>query len=156
VTEPENGLGLDAVVKRFAESEQTLTAIRERLQVLATSAESSAASTAALDEAAQTVRGFVTAASAVVGELKGVSAQARSVLESGASVLDGSALRDVEQGLVDLKQAIEQSRDALDQRVAALEARLERVDKGVETAYGVLPGRWTKGQPYPSSSERGS
>jgi hypothetical protein len=141
MSQTEDGLTLDAVVRRFADSEQALGEVQDKLQALASAGVSAEASAASLRETADSVRGFVEIASEVTGELRGVTAQARAVLESGAAVLDGSALRAIEGRLEDLGRALQESQVGLDQRVS-------RLDRGAELIFRTLPGRWRK-EEYP-------
>lgn len=143
-------LTLDSVVKRFADSERALAQVRERLADLASSAESSEASAAALRESAVAIQALASGAGIVVDELRAVSVQASGVLEGGASVLDGSALRSIEQRVADLQAATsaiagdvgarlvqfqEESsaaqaaaREATDARLSAIEHRLAALE----------------------------
>ena len=91
MSEAGDGLTLESVVKRFADSEQALGQVRVQLESLASAATSETASAASLRETAESVRGFADSAATASGELHEVTAQARAVLEGGAALLDGSA-----------------------------------------------------------------
>jgi hypothetical protein len=144
MSQAEEGLTLDAVVKRFADSERALDSVREQLESLASAATSADGSAAALRETAESVRGFAESAASAAGELREVTAQARAVLEGGAAVLDGSALKAIEQRIDALATELSRSHGALDQ----LSRRADRADRGLELIFRTLPGRWRK-EEYP-------
>jgi predicted nucleic acid-binding Zn-ribbon protein len=163
---PQEGLALEAVVRRFADSERALREVHGRLETLASSAESSQASAAALAHSADAVRSFTEAATRVVEELGTVSAQTRQVLEGGAAMLDGSAVRSLEEAVARIGGSLEElraeaaaERAALDERLERLEERLAAIDgrvglvgRWVEHLYAVLPGRWKRGTESPGDS----
>jgi septation ring formation regulator EzrA len=145
VSQPENGLTLDVVVQRFADSERALSEIREKLQSLASSAASADASATSLQDSAEAVRGFATTAADAAGELRSVTAQARAVLEGGAALLEGSALRAIEQRLDDLSRTMADSRDATVKELEEIKLRVERIDKGAQRIFtNTLPRRQKK------------
>jgi chromosome segregation ATPase len=151
MSQTDDGLTLDSVVKRFADSERALGDVREQLQSLASAATSADASAASLQESAESVRGFAESAAAAAGELREVTAQARAVLEGGAAVLDGSALRAIEERIDALASDLQRSQAAIEERLAQVDAlaqRLDRTDRGAELIFKTLPGRWRK-EEYP-------
>lgn len=135
-------LTLDDVTKRFADSEQALSQVKEHLQGLATAQQQSQASQSALADAAQSVRDFSEKASAVVAELEQAQANARQVLQAGAALLDGT-------GLNDLKTSVDQLRESLNTRLGELEGRTVAIEeisnrsaKMHERTFSAMPSRW--------------
>jgi DNA repair exonuclease SbcCD ATPase subunit len=114
-------LDLAGLTRRFAESEQALTAVRSRLEALATAEENAAAATGSLETAAGAVKDFVDAAHEVTEQLSATVAEAKVLLEAGSDLLKGN-------DLTELREAIEQLRSANDGRFNQLEERLASVD----------------------------
>ncbi|HXF97936.1 MAG TPA: hypothetical protein VNJ46_04915 [Gaiellaceae bacterium] len=142
MSESEDGLTLDAVVKRFADSERALGEVRERLTALAASATEANASAASLRETADSVREFAQRAAMVTDELREVTAQARGVLERGAAVLDGSALRAIEQRLVEVVGELREAHTSMAGSLHEIEARVTRIDAGAARIFkNTLPRR---------------
>jgi ABC-type transporter Mla subunit MlaD len=145
----EDGLTLDAVVKRFADSERALSEVRDRLQTLASAATSADVSAASLRETAEAVRGFAENASAAAGELRDVATQARAVLDGGAAMLDGSALRAVEQRLEEVARMVQESQSANASALDELRESVARIDKGAATIFANTLPRRQKSLEYP-------
>jgi hypothetical protein len=140
-------LALEDVTRRFAESEETLSKARERLQGLIQAEETTAASAASLREAAGAVGEFVRRANGLLAELEQAQKQTREVLAAGARFLDGTELKE-------LKEAVETHTKNVADRLAALEERYVDVDAANARAHaaeaelarikGALPGRQRK------------
>src|SRR5690349_16126475 len=117
----DNGLGLEAVVRRFGDAERALDEVRGRLASLANSAEQSEASAGALTEAAESVRSFAATAGAVAAELHAAVAEAKSVFEKSADLLGGNVLDSLQKSVEGLTQQVAE-------RLTAIESRLDRID----------------------------
>lgn len=142
MSQTEGGLTLDAVVKRFVDSERALGEVREKLKAFATSAAEANASATSLRETAESVRGFAERAAAAADELREVTAQARAVLERGAALLDGSALRTIEQRLEAVVNELRESHASITTSLHEIEQRVARVDTGAARIFkNTLPRR---------------
>jgi hypothetical protein len=138
------GLALEDVARRFAESEETLSRTRERLQGLIQAEETTTASAVALREAAAAVGSFVQRADSLLGELEGAQRQVREALEAATRFLDGSELREMKQAVEELSQAVVQRLTALEQKVAdteAANARARAAEAELERVTAALGGR---------------
>lgn len=129
-------LGLDDVVRRFADSEQALEQARVRLEGLATAEQTQAAAAQGLREAASAITDLLNTTQSLISQSEETQRTAREVLQAGASLIDGTDLRDLRAGLASTDGALKaglghleqligdvQSRD---QRIAELEAELAR------------------------------
>jgi ABC-type transporter Mla subunit MlaD len=149
VSQAEDGLTLDAVVRRFAASERALGEVHSKLQTLSEAAVSADSSAAALRETAQSVRSFAEAAAAAAGELRDVTSHARGVLEGGAAMLDGSALRTIEQRLEELGRMMEESQTANATALGEVRQSVARIDKGAATIFANTLRRGQRNLEYP-------
>ena len=140
-------LSLDDVSRRFADSERTLGAAREKLERLATAEDNATASAASLRQAAEAVREFAQGASALVGELEQAQRQTREVLADGARFLDGSELRELKDAVGLLVQTVTERLGEIERRVGdvdAAEARAQRAERSLADVKAKLPGRSLK------------
>ena len=149
MSQAEDGLTLDAVVRRFADSERALGEVRDKLQALSSAAASADSSSASLQETSESVRGFAETAAAAAGELRDVTTQARAVLEGGAAILDGSALRAIEQRLEELSRMVQESQNANASALGEVRQSVARIDKGAATIFTNTLPRRQKNLEYP-------
>jgi len=110
-------LTLDEVVQRFADSEQALRQIGERLQHIVEVDERGAQSLNAIEEAAGLVRGFVDSVSAATTELVESQRLSQDAIRQAAAYLDGSQLQEIESDISELKANIAESRSYIDHQV---------------------------------------
>jgi DNA repair exonuclease SbcCD ATPase subunit len=140
-------LSLDDVSRRFADSERTLAAARERLERLATAEENGAASAASLQQASEAVREFAQRASALIGELEQAQKETREVLEAGARFLDGTELRELKEVVGQLTQTVSERLGEIERRVGDVEAadiRALQAEQALADVKAKLPGRTLK------------
>jgi hypothetical protein len=140
-------ISLDDVSRRFADSERTLGAARERLERLATAEENTAASAASLRQASDAVREFAQSASALIGELEQAQKQTREVLEAGARFLDGTELRELKEVVGQLTQTVTERLGEIERRVGdaeAAEMRAQQAEQALADIKAKLPGRTLK------------
>lgn len=138
------GLALEDVARRFAESEETLSRARERLQGLIQAEETTATSAASLREAATAVGTFVQRADSLLGELEGAQRQAREALEAATRFLNGSELREMKNAVEELSQTVVQRLAMMEQKVAdteAANARARAAEAELERIAASLGGR---------------
>jgi len=120
----ERSLSLDDVTRRFRDSEQALTQVRERLEALTSSADGARRSEVALEASAVAVQSLAAAAAELTGELERVLEQARATLQAAAEHLGG-----------DEQQRFRRT----------VEERLDKLGTDIGRIYDSLPGRWRKG-----------
>jgi hypothetical protein len=140
-------LSLDDVSRRFADSERTLGAARERLERLATAEENASASAASLQQASDAVREFASGASALIGELGQAQKQTREVLEAGARFLDGTELRELKEVVGRLTQTLSERLGEMERRVGDVEAaemRAKHAEQALADIKAKLPSRTLK------------
>ena len=130
-------LTLDDVRTRFAESEDALRQIRDRLAGLADAQANAQASAESLREAATVVTGFGTRAAELLDELTAAQRDARAALDATARFLDGSDLAAIRESIDTLRKEVMGRLDEIDDRVAHGEAEIVRTQQA-------LPGRWQK------------
>ena len=144
VDEGRNALELDAVVRRFAESSETLANIRVQLQALTEIRDSEKRATASLQEAAGQVSGFVVEAASILKGLEEAQAKVAEVLQSGADLLDGSELKGIAETVKTNSQSIsgvDGRMDALDAKVTELISLVGTLQTTVEQSTDSLNGR---------------
>ncbi len=122
--ESRQALELDAVGRRFAESTEALSSIREHLRVLAELRQSEETSNARLQEASEYVKGFVAEAAKVLQEMEAAQGKVVEVLKAGADLLDGTELR----GIAESVKSNSESLSGVNARVDGLEASLDRLN----------------------------
>lgn len=143
----DGALSLDEISQRFADSEQTLLAARERLDHLATAEENATESAASLRQASDAVREFARGASVLIGELELAQRQTREVLEAGAGFLDGTELRELKDAVGQLTKSVTERLDEIARRVGDVQAAESRAQQAEQTLADVkakLPGRTLK------------
>ena len=92
-------LSLEDVVHRFADSEQALAEAQTRLRDLAAAEQTQAAAAQGLQQAASATTTLLENAQALIGQSEETQRTAREVLQAGASLIDGTDLRDIQAGL---------------------------------------------------------
>ena len=115
--ESRNPLELDVVVRRFTESADALSNVREQLQILTRLGEAEERTNASLRQTAQEVARFAAEAAKALKGLEEAQTRASEVLKTGADLLDGTALK-----------GIEESVKANAQSIARMEKRVESLD----------------------------
>lgn len=118
---PLNDGSTDDLASRFQQSEAALTEARMRLEKLGSAQEQASTSAAALSESAEAVRAFSAEAQEAAALLGQSQTLARSVLERGVELLDGSELRELRKAVDGLSTTMEQKLDSLAARVADVE-----------------------------------
>lgn len=138
--EPNNGLKLDDISRRFADSEQSLREAREQLQRLTAAREASERSAASLQESAQAVSSFASSVASLLQELETAQAQTREVLSAGARFLDGSEVKELKETV----RAFGERLDQMEQRFLAVEnvrAQADQLQAELDRRTAVLSGR---------------
>ena len=135
--EGRNALELDAVVRRFAESAEALSNVRDQLQALKELRESEKRANASLQEAAGHVSEFASKASSILKGLEDAQATVAEVLQSGADLLDGTELK----GIAETTRANAQSLSGIHSRVDALDARVAELISMVGTLQSTVEQR---------------
>ena len=115
-TENRSPLELDVVARRFAESADALSDVREQLQILTELRETEEEVNASLGETARQVASFVTEAEKALKGLEEAQVRAAEVLKAGADLLDGTELKSISE----LAQANSQAIDRVDKRIEGL------------------------------------
>ena len=131
-----NPLELDAVVRRFAESADALTNVREQLQVLNELRETEEKANASLQDSAGQVARFVAEAASILRGLEDAQIKVAEVLRRGADMLDGTELKGIGEtvrGNAESIAAVGSRVDALDSKVTELKAMEETVKRNAES-----------------------
>ena len=144
VDEGRNALELDAVVRRFAESSETLANIRVQLQALTEIRDSEKRANESLQDAAGQVAGFSAEAASILKGLEDAQAKVAEVLQSGADLLDGTELKGIAEAVKANSQSISEVDshiDALDAKVTELISMVGALQTTVEQSTNSLNGR---------------
>ena len=135
--ESRNPLELDVVVQRFAESADTLSDVREQLQVLAKLREAEERANASLKETAQEVARFAAEAAKALKALEGAQIKASKVLKVGADILDGTELKAVSEETKANSQAIAKVGDSVRSLASIASEMRDDIQSVAETAKAI-------------------
>jgi len=127
-------LGLEQVVQRFADSEQTLRDIRSNIDRLSSLEEKTEASAKALEESARAVAEYTEEAKEITSELAETSRAARELLSRAKEVLDGSQFRRIEKLITGGNAKVETVQERQDKHFKSLQRSIETVDGAVSSA----------------------
>lgn len=148
MNEPQNGsLSLEDVIRRFADSEQALSQAREKLEALATIEDTQEAATQSLQDASASTKELVAAVRELVLEADETQKVARSVLEAGAALIDGTDLRELQDGVDAITKTVEDGFGRIEQLLGEVRERDEKITElqtELERRTGVLSGRQRK------------
>ena len=137
-------LGFDAVVRRFAESAETLTDVRNQLSAMIQRREAEESATASLQETAEHVSQFAAEAATILKGLEEAQAKVVDVLTVGADLLDGTELKAIAETVKENSRAIsgiDGRIDALDTKVTELISAVASLQTAMEQDVDGLHGK---------------
>ena len=148
MNEPQNGsLLLEDVVRRFADSEQALSRAREKLEALTALEQTQAAATEGLQEASASTKELVAAARQLILEADETQKIARSVLEAGAGLIDGTDLKELREGVAWTATAVKDGFERIEKRLGDVQERDQKIaerESELARRTAVLTGRQKK------------
>ena len=128
MNEQENGsLGLEEVVRRFADSEQALSRAGEKLEALASLEHTQGAATQGLEEASASTKELVAAARTLIEQSEETQRTARAVLEAGAGLIDGTDLKELQNNVTSTANAVNEGFE----RIAGLVGQVQQRDQEI-------------------------
>jgi len=121
---------LDDVTRRFVESEQALSEVRDRLEGLRSAGERADAARNSLESAAAAAEAFVAVARDVAEGLRGLQEQARINLQTATELFSGDEIAAL--------------RAEVSQLDATTTERIDGLRADVQQLIAALPERWRK------------
>ncbi len=141
VDERRNPLELEAVVRRFADSAESLANVREQLRILTELRDSEERAKENLHDSAEQVSLFVVQAASVLRALEDAMAKITEVLNVGGDLISGAELRGITGGVeanaVSIAQ-VDGRVDALDAKVMELAANVVSLEATIGQEVGGL------------------
>jgi peptidoglycan hydrolase CwlO-like protein len=143
----DGSLGLDEVVRRFADSEEALSRIREKLETLATVEATQSAAAEGLRGASESITELVVTARSIIEEAQATQGTARSVLEAGAGLIDGTDLKAIQGGVASTTNAVKEGFERIEKLLGEVQERDKKIaelEGELATRTGALTGRQRK------------
>jgi hypothetical protein len=145
--EQSGSLGLDDVVRRFADSEQALVRAREKLEALASAESTQSAAAKGLQEVSASTNELVSTTKTLIQEAEETLRTARAVLEAGAGLIDGTDLKELQSGVASTATAVNDGFERVEKRLGDLQERdlrIAELDAELARRTAVLTGRQRK------------
>ena len=148
MNEPQDGsLSLEDVVRRFADSEQALSRAREKLEALTALEQTQAGATHGLQEASASTKELVAAARQLILEADETQKIARSVLEAGAGLIDGTDMKELREGVAWTGTAVKDGFERIEKLLGDIQERDQKIaerESELARRTAVLTGRQKK------------
>lgn len=138
-------LDLEAVKKRFIESEEALRRVKEELEAVIAQRRRADAATATLEESGNAVQNFTVAVSTFLDQIARLTEQVTHAVERLDALLSGT---DIERLRTDISSELEDHRSQLRHELEELRKRMdersEALGADVKRVIDALPKRWRR------------